>query len=148
MDVPRFQWRGALLDVGRHFFKVSFVKRFLDHLAMYKVNRFHWHLTEDQGWRIEIKSFPKLTEIGSWRSAGDGNEKYGGFYTQSEIREIVSYARERCIEVMPEIEMPGHCGASLAAYPYLCCQENITETPSEWGVYDDVYCAVGLFLRL
>lgn len=141
VDAPRFSWRGALLDVGRHFFEVPFIKRFLDHLAFYKLNRFHWHLTEDQGWRIEIKAYPRLTEIGSWRPDGD-NERYGGFYTQSEIADIVAYAQERCIEVMPEIEMPGHCAASLAAYPELSCREEPMDTPSEWGVYEDVYCAV------
>ena len=140
--MPRFPWRGALLDVGRHFFEVPFIKRFIDHLAFYKLNRFHWHLTEDQGWRIEIRSFPRLTQIGSWREDEDGEGMYGGFYTQDEIREIVSYAKERCVEIMPEIEMPGHCAASLAAYPNLSCRENLLETPYRWGVYEDIYCAV------
>lgn len=104
-DSPKFGWRGSLLDVGRHFFPVSFVKRYIDLLSLYKMNVLHWHLTEDQGWRIEIKKYPKLTEVGAWRTEADGT-RYGGFYTQKEIRDVVEYARLRNITVVPEIEMP------------------------------------------
>ena len=142
-DVPSFGWRGLLLDVGRHFFPVPFVKRVLDLLALHKVNKFHWHLTEDQGWRIEIRAFPRLTEVGAWRASGGsgGDERYGGFYSQDDVREIVAYAAERFIDVVPEIELPGHCGAALAAYPHLCCRGSMDAVPAEWGVHSDVYCA-------
>ncbi|MEE2877055.1 MAG: beta-N-acetylhexosaminidase, partial [Candidatus Neomarinimicrobiota bacterium] len=151
-DSPRFSWRGMHLDVGRHFFPVDFVKRYIDLIAMHKMNRFHWHLTEDHGWRIEIKKYPKLTEIGAWRSESlvghytdeprryDGI-RYGGFYTQDEIREVVEYAAERFITVVPEIEMPGHSVAALAAYPELACTDGPFEVEKLWGVHDDVYCA-------
>ena len=122
LDAPRFDWRGMHLDVCRHFFPVEFVKKYIDLLARYKMNIFHWHLTEDQGWRIEIKKYPKLTEIGAWRSGSQvgpysrreyDSTAYGGFYTQEEIREVVAYAAERHITVVPEIEMPGHAMAAL-----------------------------------
>lgn len=124
-DAPRFAYRGMMLDVGRHFFSVDFVKRYIDLLAMHNMNYFHWHLTEDQGWRIEIKKYPRLTEIGSIRKeTGIGASRtefdgkpYGGFYTQDEIREIVKYAQERYVTVIPEIDLPGHMLAALAAYP-------------------------------
>lgn len=139
--MPRFpQWRGVLLDVGRHFFPVSFVKRFIDLIALHKINRLHWHLTEDQGWRIEIKAFPRLTEVGAWRT-GDNGERVGGFYTQDEVRDIVRYAQERFVEIVPEIEMPGHCCAALASYPHLSCRGNVAQVPNRWGVFSDVYCA-------
>ncbi len=149
-DEPRFAWRGLHLDVGRHFFPVEFVKKYLDLMAFYKLNTFHWHLTEDQGWRIEIKKYPKLTEIGSQRKEtmveknfnpfiGDG-KPYGGFYTQDEIREVVAYAAERQITVVPEIEMPGHSLAALAAYPELGCGPGPYEVGTKWGVYEDIYC--------
>lgn len=141
LDGPRFQWRGALLDVGRHFFSVDFIKKFLDVLAMHKINVFHWHLTEDQGWRVEVNKLKRLTEISAWRSSDGGRSWYGGYYTQDEMREIVAYAGERFIHVMPEIEMPGHCCASLAAYPQLCCSGQISEVPTQWGVMETVYCA-------
>ena len=141
-DRPRFIWRGAHLDVCRHFFPVGFVKKYIDILAMYKINTFHWHLTEDQGWRIEIKKYPGLTGISSKRAEtmGDGRP-YGGFYRQHEIREIVKYAAERYMTVVPEIEMPGHSVAVLAAYPELSCTGGPFEVKTEWGVHRDVYCA-------
>ncbi|WP_166923298.1 beta-N-acetylhexosaminidase [Flavobacterium poyangense] len=132
-DEPRFAYRGAMLDVGRHFFSVAFVKKYIDYLALHKLNYFHWHLTEDQGWRIEIKKYPKLTEIGSKRNGsiighypgkGSDNTPEGGFYTQEEVKEIVKYAADRFITVIPEIEMPGHSGAAIAAYPELSCFPN------------------------
>ena len=126
-DKPRFKWRGLMLDEGRHFFGKEKVKRFLDLMAQHKFNTFHWHLTEDQGWRVEIKKYPKLTSVGAWRdespvmgdrNKGDG-KRYGGFYTQDELREIVAYAAKLHIQVVPEIEMPGHAAAAIAAYPNL-----------------------------
>lgn len=139
-DFPRFKWRGMHLDVGRHFFSKEFVKKYLDLMALYKMNVFHWHLTEDQGWRIEIQKYPELTEISAYRTEADGTV-YGGFYTQEDIREIVAYAAERQITIVPEIEMPGHCMAALAAYPELSCTGGPFEVPSIWGVKKDVYCA-------
>lgn len=127
-DYPRFKYRGLHLDVGRHFFPVSFIKKYLDMMAAYKLNNFHWHLTEDQGWRIEIKKYPKLTSVGGSRNGtiigrlpgvGTDNEVYKGFYTQNEIKEVVAYAASRYINVVPEIEMPGHASAAIAAYPKL-----------------------------
>jgi hexosaminidase len=149
-DAPRFTYRGMHLDVGRHVFPVEFIKKYLDLLALYKLNTFHWHLTEDQGWRIEIKKYPRLTEVGAFRKetildknfdpyVGDGIP-YGGFYTQEEVREIVAYAAERHITVIPEIEMPGHSLAALAAYPELACTDGPFEVGTRWGVYDDIYC--------
>jgi hexosaminidase len=139
-DRPRFAWRGLHLDVGRHFFNVDDVKRFLDLMALYKFNTFHWHLTEDQGWRIEIKKYPKLTEVGAWRDDGSGG-RYGGFYTQDQIRDVVAYAAARHIRVVPEIEMPGHSQAALAAYPELSCTGGPFTVGTYWGIYKDVYCA-------
>jgi hexosaminidase len=133
-DTPRYRWRGMMLDVSRHFFPKEFVKNFIDYLAMHKMNTFHWHLTDDQGWRIEIKRYPKLTEVGAWRvdcedkpwgerEAQKEGEKaaYGGFYTQDEVKEVIAYARSRFVTIIPEIEMPGHCAAALAAYPEVSC---------------------------
>ncbi len=137
---PRYQYRGMHLDFCRHFFSVDFIKKYIDLMAMYKMNTFHWHLTEDQGWRIEIKKYPKLTEIGAWRIEKDGS-RYGGFYTQDQIKEIVKYASERFITVIPEIELPGHSVAALSAYPHLACKEKLFNVENEWGVFDDVYCA-------
>lgn len=139
-DEPQFKYRGMHLDVGRHYFPVSFIKKYLDVMALYKMNYFHWHLTEDQGWRIEIKAYPKLTEIGAWRTEADG-ESYGGFYTQEQAKEIVEYARDLNITVIPEIEMPGHSRAALAAYPELSCTGEKLEVPNTWGVFEDVVCA-------
>jgi len=149
-DRPRFPYRGMHLDVGRHFFPVSFVKEYIDLIAMYKMNTFHWHLTEDQGWRIEIKKYPRLTQIGAYRKEtmfeknfdpyiGD-NIPHGGFYTQDEIREVVEYAHQRYVTVIPEIEMPGHATAALAAYPQFACTEGPIEVSTLWGVHYDIYC--------
>lgn len=147
-DAPRFAWRGFMLDEGRHFFGKEAVKRVIDVMAAYKMNRFHWHLTEDQGWRIEIKKYPKLTEVGAWRESkglGYGNvnpdsEQYGGFYTQKDIKEIVEYAKERFIEIVPEVDIPGHSQAAIAAYPEIlaCDPENKHEVWLWQGVSTDV----------
>ncbi len=150
LDYPRFSWRGMHLDVCRHFFPADFVKKYIDLMAFYKMNTFHWHLTEDQGWRIAINQYPLLTEIGGTRKEtmveknfkpyiGDG-EVYSGFYTQEEIREIVEYARQRHVTIVPEIEMPGHSLAALAAYPELACSKGPFEVATTWGVFEDVYC--------
>jgi hexosaminidase len=138
-DQPRYAWRGMLFDCCRHFMQKDFVKRIIDLLAYHKINTFHWHLTEDQGWRIEIKRFPKLTEIAAWRDQ-DG-QRYGGFYTQDDVREIVAYADQRCITVVPEIEMPGHSLAALAAYPHCSCTGGPFTVANKSGIYEDVYCA-------
>jgi hexosaminidase len=166
-DYPRFEYRGMHLDVGRHFFPVSFIKKYIDYLSLHKMNYFHWHLTEDQGWRIEIKKYPNLTSVGAWRNGtitgrypgtGNDNIRYGGFYTQEQVKEIVQYAADRRITVIPEIEMPGHSSAAIASYPWLSCFPNeetvILAHPSEasknfhgkkvqetWGVFDDIFCA-------
>lgn len=138
-DAPRFGWRGMLLDCCRHFMSKAFVKRYLDLLAYYKMNRFHWHLTEDQGWRIDIDGYPKLTAVGAWRAAEDGS-RYGGYYTKQDIREVVDYAASRHVLVIPEVEMPGHALAALAAYPELSCSGGPFEVATDWGIFDDVYC--------
>ncbi len=141
-DKPRFRWRGVHLDVGRHFFPVACIKKYIDILAKYKINTFHWHLTEDQGWRVEIKKYPRLTELAAWRKETmDDGQPHGGFYTQEEIREVVDYARQRQITIVPEIEMPGHCQAALAAYPELSCSGGPFKVGTEWGIIYDVYCA-------
>ena len=150
-DRPRFGWRGAHLDVGRHFMPKEFVKKYIDLLALHKLNTFHWHLTEDQGWRIEIKKYPRLTEVGAWRAetlvgrpAKDPAEnrydgvRHGGFYTQDDVREIVAYARDRFITVVPEIEMPGHAVAAIAAYPELGVDAAGTTVLTSWGVTDNI----------
>jgi len=142
-DEPRFAWRGAMLDSARHFQSVAFVKRFIDQLALLKLNTLHWHLTDDQGWRIEIRRYPKLTEIGAWRKpAGatgtdvDGKPvRYGGFYTQDQIREIVRYASERNVTIVPEIDMPGHMQAAIAAYPELGSRGDTPVVSPDWGVH-------------
>jgi hexosaminidase len=150
VDAPRFRWRGMHLDVGRHWFPVDFIKRYVDLMARYKLNTFHWHLTEDQGWRIEIRKYPRLTEVGSCRAetvvrknfdpyVGDGTP-YCGFYTQDEIREVVAYARARHVTVVPEIEMPGHSVAALASYPELGCGPGPYTVWTRWGVNEDIYC--------
>ena len=170
-DNPRFEYRGLHLDVGRHFFSIEFVKKYIDYMALHKLNYFHWHLTEDQGWRIEIKKYPKLTQVGGYRNGtiigrypgtGNDNTKYGGFYTQQQIKDVIAYAKKRYITIIPEIEMPGHGGAAIAAYPFLSCFPNeTTKVPfypsaqtiarqakgekkmvqESWGVFDDVFCA-------
>jgi len=150
-DSPRFKYRGMHLDVARHFFSVKTVKNYIDFLAMYKMNVFHWHLTDDQGWRIEIKKYPKLQTISAWRSGtlkghlGDKPEvydsiRYGGYYTQDEIKDVVKYAAERHITIIPEIEMPGHALAALAAYPEYSCTGGPFEVGKTWGVFKDVFC--------
>lgn len=151
-DEPRFSYRGLHLDVSRHFFTVEEIKRFIDIMALHKFNTFHWHLTDDQGWRLEIKKYPELTDKGSMRSEtllGHGRQQpykydgipHGGYYTQDEAREIVRYASERFITVIPEIEMPGHAVAALAAYPLFSCTGTQLEVQTRWGVFDDVFCA-------
>lgn len=165
-DQPRFTYRGMHLDVGRHFFSVDFIKEYIDLIALYKMNTFHWHLTEDQGWRIEIKQYPKLTSVGAYRNGtiighapGTANDglKYGDYYTQEQIKEVVQYAADRFITVIPEIEMPGHASAAIAAYPELSCfpdkntptskNKNLwsgdttgKQVQQSWGVFDDVFC--------
>ncbi|MBT8488411.1 MAG: beta-N-acetylhexosaminidase, partial [Gemmatimonadetes bacterium] len=150
VDEPRFSYRGMHLDVARHFFGPDFVKRYIDVLARYKINRFHWHLTEDQGWRIEIDAYPRLTEVAAWRDQtqighgsepfnGDG-QRYGGYYTKDEIRDIVDYAESRFVTIIPEIEMPGHATAAIAAYPELSCHGEPVEVAMTWGVFEDIYC--------
>lgn len=164
-DYPRFQYRGMHLDVGRHFFGPNEVKKYIDYLAFHKFNTFHWHLTEDQGWRMEIKRYPKLTSVGGFRNGtvighypGTGNDSihYGGFYTQKEVKEIVKYAQDRYIIIIPEIEMPGHSSAAIAAYPQLSCfpdedtqikpnipwagSRKVKQVQQTWGVFPDVYC--------
>jgi hexosaminidase len=153
-DTPRFGWRGAHLDVARHFMPKSFIKKFVDLLATHKLNTFHWHLTDDQGWRIEIERYPRLTEVGAWRKETlvghhrdsvenlvcDG-KPHGGFYTQEDVREIVAYARERFVNVVPEIEMPGHAQAAIAAYRELGNTGRPGEVRTFWGISDDVFNA-------
>ncbi len=150
-DYPRFGYRAAMLDVGRYFFPADFVKRFIDILALHNVNYFHWHLTDDQGWRLEIKKYPKLTEVGSIRKetlVGHlktdphqfDNTPHGGFYTQEEIKDIVKYAEERNITIIPEIDLPGHMQAALAAYPQLGCTGGPYEVSTKWGIHKEVLC--------
>ena len=150
-DEPQFKYRGMHLDVGRHFFSVDFIKKYIDLMARLKMNTFHWHLTEDQGWRIEIKKYPKLQEIAAFRNetlVGHYNnqphqfdgKKYGGFYTQEQIKEVVAYANTRQVTIIPEIEMPGHSQAAIAAYPALGCTGEQAEVATKWGVFDEVYC--------
>ena len=171
-DQPRFQYRGLMLDVSRHFFGTDYIKKTIDRLAMLKMNVLHLHLVDDQGWRIEIKKYPKLTEIGAYRNgtivghfpgSGNDNKRYGGFYTQDQIKDIVAYATKKGITIVPEIELPGHSSAAIAAYPYLSCfPEEPTEVPNgmmskkskeqqenghpkivqeSWGIFKDIYCA-------
>ena len=150
-DQPQFTYRGMHLDVGRHFFSVDFIKKYIDLMAKLKMNTFHWHLTEDQGWRIEIKKYPKLQEIAAYRKEtliGHYNDQphqfdgkpYGGFYTQEQIKEVVAYALTRQVTIIPEIEMPGHSQAAIAAYPELGCSGKQVEVATKWGVFDEVYC--------
>jgi hexosaminidase len=148
-DAPRFSYRGMHLDVSRHFFDTAFIKRYIDILALHNINRFHWHLTDDQGWRIEIKLFPKLTSVGSKRSmtvVGRNTAEYdsvphSGFYTQKEIKEIVKYAADRYITIIPEIDMPGHMLSALTPYPELGCTGGPYQVATRWGIFDDVLCA-------
>ena len=155
-DRPFFGHRGGMLDSGRYFWTPDQVKEFIDILALHKMNRFHWHLTEDQGWRIEIKKYPLLTEVGAWRretagyagrDKGDGT-RHGGFYTQDDVREIMEYARRRYVTVIPEIEIPGHSTAAIAAYPELSCfPEREYEVATTWGVKKDIYCPKAVTFR-
>jgi hexosaminidase len=138
-DAPAFAWRGSMIDAGRHFLPVRDIERHIDLLARYKMNVLHWHLTEDQGWRIEIPRYPNLTRIGAWRREADGS-RYGGYYTQAQIRHVVRYAMDRGITVVPEIEIPGHSSAAIASYPSLGCTNDTIQVPSTWGVFADVYC--------
>lgn len=150
-DAPQFKYRGMHLDVGRHFFPVDFIKKYIDLMSMLKMNTFHWHLTEDQGWRIEIKKYPKLQEVAAYRNETlighysdqphqfDG-KKYGGFYTQEQIKDIVKYASERQVIIIPEIEMPGHAQAAISAYPELGCTGKQIDVATKWGVFEDIYC--------
>ncbi len=151
IDAPRFSYRGMHLDVSRHMFSVDFIKKYIDVMSQLKMNTFHWHLTDDQGWRIEIKKYPKLQEVAAFRDEtliGHYNDvpqkfdgkKYGGYYTQEEIKDIVAYAAERCITVIPEIEMPGHSQAAIAAYPNLGCTGKNVKVATKWGVFEDIYC--------
>ena len=139
-DYPKFKWRGLLLDCCRHFMEKDFVKKYIDLLAYHKMNVLHWHLTEDQGWRIEIDKYPKLTEIGAWRKDKNG-DIYGGYYSKEDIREIVEYAKTRHIEIIPEIELPGHSVAAIASYPNLSCTGKKINVETDWGVFKDIYCA-------
>jgi len=148
-DQPRFGWRGAHLDTGRHFMPKEFVKKYIDLIALHKLNTFHWHLTEDQGWRLEIKQYPKLTDVGAWRKetivgrnrrdaqAQYDGKRHGGFYTQEDAREIVAYAKARFVTVVPEIEMPGHAMAAIASYPELGLGDPV-EVATRWGVFSDI----------
>lgn len=148
-DSPRFPYRGMMLDVARYFYPVSDIKVLLDQMARYKLNTFHWHLTEDYGWRVEIKKYPELTRKGAWRKSTQTNKEprrhnnvpHGGYYTQEEIREVVAYAAERNITVIPEIEMPGHSMAALAVFPHLSCTGGPFEIPVNWGIKEDIFCA-------
>ncbi len=150
-DSPRFAYRGLHLDVSRHFFPIEFVKKYIDAMSAFKLNTFHWHLTDDQGWRLEIRRYPKLTEVGAWRKEtivgharrgpkGYDGTRHGGFYTQDQAREVVLYARERNVTVIPEIEMPGHAVAALAAYPELACTPGPFEVRTTWGISEDIFC--------
>ncbi|HLT32361.1 MAG TPA: beta-N-acetylhexosaminidase, partial [Aquaticitalea sp.] len=150
-DAPQFPYRGMHLDVARHMFPVDFIKKYIDALALLKFNTFHWHLTDDQGWRIEIKKYPKLQEIAAYRNETlighyntdpqefDG-KRYGGFYTQEEIKDVVAYAEKRFVTIIPEIEMPGHSQAAISAYPELGCTGKPVEAATKWGVFEKVYC--------
>ena len=149
IDSPRFAYRGAHLDCSRHFFGIDEVKRYLDIMAAYKLNRFHWHLTDDQGWRIEIKKYPRLTEVGAWRNGTVINKdwgsndgvRHGGFYTQEQLKEVVEYADAKGITIIPEIDLPGHMVAALAAYPELGCTGGPYEVLTRWGIAKDILCA-------
>ncbi|HUX20712.1 MAG TPA: beta-N-acetylhexosaminidase [Spirochaetia bacterium] len=140
LDWPEFSWRGLHLDVSRHFFPVAFIKGLIDVLCLYKINLFHWHLTDDQGWRIEIKRYPELVETGSWRRGSDG-VRQGGYYSQDEIRDVVAYASQRQVTIIPEIEMPGHARAAIAAFPWLSCTKDPIEVWNHGGISKDLFCA-------
>ncbi|MEA2016569.1 MAG: beta-N-acetylhexosaminidase [Actinomycetota bacterium] len=139
-DYPRFEWRGLHIDVSRHFFPVSFILKLLDLMSFYKLNRFHWHLTDDQGWRIEIKKYPELIKTGAYRKQKDGSI-YGGYYSKEEIKKVISYADKLHIEIIPEIEMPGHSRAAIASYPELSCRGEKIYISNKWGISENVFCA-------
>ena len=139
-DAPRYSYRGLMLDVSRHFFDKKFIMKYIDMMAVYKFNTFHWHLTDDQGWRIEIKRYPQLTQKSAYRKECNG-EITGGFYTQEDIKEVVAYAAERFITVVPEVDMPGHAVAVLASYPELSCSGGPFKVETTWGIFHDVFCA-------
>ena len=148
VDRPRFGWRGLMLDVGRYFYSVDYIKKYIDYLAMHKMNVFHWHLTEDHGWRIEIKKYPRLTDVGAWRPSTNfqrgsyiNHNPHGGFYTQEEIKDVVAYAQARYVTIVPEIELPGHALAALVAYPELSCTGGPFKIPEQWGIQKDIFCA-------
>jgi hexosaminidase len=149
-DFPRFRWRGFMFDSGRHFFGIDVIKKYLDLIASLKMNTFHWHLTEDQGWRIEIEKYPKLTTIGSkradtqiggWASKKTRGKPHEGFYSKEEIREVIQYAEERFIRIIPEIDVPGHSSAAIASYPELGCKKKKIPVPTKFGILKDIYCA-------
>jgi hexosaminidase len=152
-DRPRFKWRGLLLDCARHFFTKDEIKQTLDLVATYKLNTLHWHLTDDQGWRLEIKRYPRLTEVGAWRkdigfkldpkasTAYGPDGRYGGFYSQADVRELLAYAQTRHVTIVPEIEMPGHASAALAVFPQYSCSGGPYTTEAEGGIFAGVYCA-------
>lgn len=139
-DAPRFAWRGSLVDVGRHWFPVRDLERHIDLLSRFKLNVLHWHLTEDQGWRLASTRYPRLTQVGAWRTEANG-ERYGGFYSKQDVRHLVEYARRRGVTIVPEIEMPGHSSAAIASYPTLGCTNDTIAVPTAWGVFADIYCA-------
>lgn len=148
MDKPRFGWRGLMLDVGRYFYSVDYIKKYIDYLSMHKMNVFHWHLVEDHGWRIEIKKYPRLTDVSAWRPSTNfqrGNyinsNPHGGYYTHDDIKEVVAYAQSKYVTVVPEIELPGHVLSALKAYPALSCTGGPFEIPEQWGIQKDIYCA-------
>ena len=158
IDAPRFKHRGMHLDVSRHFFDVAFVKRYIDWLAFHKINYFQWHLTDDQGWRIEIKQFPKLTSVGGYRAqtvVGHtydyqsifDNKPHGGFYTQAQIKEVLAYAKARHVEVIPEVGVPGHSTAFLAAYPEYSCHQTPVKVEQRFGIFEEVALSYGRSLR-
>ncbi|GGC24041.1 beta-N-acetylhexosaminidase [Parapedobacter defluvii] len=147
-DKPRFGWRGLMLDVGRYFYSVDYIKKYIDYLAMHKMNVFHWHLVEDHGWRIEIKKYPQLTDVSAWRPSTNFQRgsyinlnPHGGFYTQEQVKEVVAYAQSRYVTVVPEIELPGHVLSALVAYPELSCTGGPFEIPEQWAIQKDIYCA-------
>lgn len=139
MDGPRFAWRGCLLDVSRHFMDLRFLFRLVEMFSYHKLNKLHLHLVDDQGWRMEIKKYPLLTERGAWRLGMSEQQQYGGFYTQKELKSLLNFAKHLNIEIIPEIELPGHCMAALASYPYLGCTQKAHTVPHQWGIYEGTF---------
>lgn len=134
-----FEFRSMHLDVSRHYFSVDVIKQYVDSIAAHNFNYFHWHLTDDQGWRLQIEAYPLLTEVGAWRTEDDGT-KYGGFYSKEDVAEIVSYAEKQGVEIIPEIDIPGHCMAAIAAYPWLSCKQEQVEIPNKAGIFPTILC--------